>query len=1364
VTISFYVDQIGTTEINSVICGGAIYLSVSEIFDFLKIRNVHTDDFKLIEGFFINQEDTYRIDRSLNQIIYRDKKVKLKDNDLIPTRNNLYLKEDYFGLIFGLHCKFSYRNLSVSCISDIELPSVKAARREKMRLNIQGLQKNFTADTTIAREWPLLHLGVATWDINSNQHTNGFEDNRASLGLGALVAGGEFTAKLNYNTTQSLLPRNQFYQWRYVNNENNFLRQLTVGKLGIQSISSIYRPVIGIQLSNSPTYLKNSFGTYLLSDYTKPNWTVEVYINNVLVDYTQADSSGFFSFNIPLVYGNTSVSLKYYGPWGEEEVTTKRLNIPYNFLPARKLEYNIDAGVIEDSEKNIFAQAQLNYGLSPNITLEAGLELNTTVEKTPIIPFARTSLRLPYNIIVSSEYLHHVGYKGNLSYRSFSNFQLELNYVKYRQEQEAVLFNYNEERRVVLSKQLHFGKFSGFSRMVWRQNLLRNVTYTNSEWLFAGRAYGVNINLITSAYFSTLLNEPKIYSRLSTTINLPKKIVFSPQVEYEYNSGRVSSIRGNFRKQIFKNLQLQASYDQNFKYDQFNLNIGFNFELGFSRGGLSSNTSKFGTSFSESIGGSMIFDPEQKRVKFNNRSYLGQGSIKFITFLDTNLNGKKDESEPRIEGVNVLSTNGGIKEVAPEGYTIYRGLEPFVNNHFKLDTSSLGRIDWKLKNQSLNIFVNPNQLKVIEIAINVVGEVAGYVYKSEKGVGSIKIIIKDDKQHIITSLISESDGYFNFLGLKSGAYTAQVDPDQLERLKWEGIKTFYNFNIENTKEGDYVDNLEFALRSIDKNPVFTKENLYIDEGPAISDKKNNVHEIDEKDSISKNPDFKTEDVLGLEKTLVYKVFYNALEGGAKVKTTDDINKGYSETTSLQKADSIRSELQVSGFPEAHIGAFNNGQRENGMYKYTWGISNSVPEADQIKNRLQTLGFQDAYVVPFYDNKRLSHRQIKDTILFKGKRLDGIGGIKINVFDSINNPAGSGLSEADGNFRISGLRPGPYTVHLDKGQLSRINMRSRSNSLKFRIHENDDLSMGPLEFILEDSENEDNKLSKYALSNNTGLIFRVQVLASNPKLSIHNKRLKGLKGVKRYKHRGIYKFTWGEGRTLQEVRPLKKQLQDMGFQDAFIVPFYNEIRLNMQEAIGKIILDSSGRQDGLEGIRIYIYDSDGAMVTTLISKRDGHFSFLGLKPGIYKAKLDRVQLDRLQLKAKQGSSNFEIGKNTEGNLSDRLEFILEQKMTTPISTYNKKDQGDNLVFKVQIAASNIKLSPNHPAFTKHKEIDMYIHQNMYKYTVKKTRSYSEVNRFKEEIRLKGERNAFVVAFLNNKRISLEEALQILNRQN
>ncbi len=109
------------------------------------------------------------------------------------------------------------------------------------------------------------------------------------------------------------------------------------GKIHTGAISSIYNPVVGVQLTNTPTTYRRSFGTYNLSDRTDPGWIVELYVNNVLVDYVKADASGFFTFEVPLVYGNSIVKLKFYGPWGEERTREQNINIPYNFLPAKNL-------------------------------------------------------------------------------------------------------------------------------------------------------------------------------------------------------------------------------------------------------------------------------------------------------------------------------------------------------------------------------------------------------------------------------------------------------------------------------------------------------------------------------------------------------------------------------------------------------------------------------------------------------------------------------------------------------------------------------------------------------------------------------------------------------------------------------------------------------------------------------------------------------------------------------------------------------------------------------------------------------------------------------------------------------------------
>src|SRR5206468_8189415 len=135
---------------------------------------------------------------------------------------------------------------------------------------------------------------------------------------GTVIAGGEANIFLNYSSQAPFSERQQIYQWRYANNDHRALRQVTLGRIATQATSSIYDPVVGVQVTNTPTTYRKSAGSYRLSRSTQPGWTVELYVNNVLVDFTKADASGFFSFDVPLVYGNSLIKLRYYGPYGEE--------------------------------------------------------------------------------------------------------------------------------------------------------------------------------------------------------------------------------------------------------------------------------------------------------------------------------------------------------------------------------------------------------------------------------------------------------------------------------------------------------------------------------------------------------------------------------------------------------------------------------------------------------------------------------------------------------------------------------------------------------------------------------------------------------------------------------------------------------------------------------------------------------------------------------------------------------------------------------------------------------------------------------------------------------------------------------------
>ena len=343
-TVEMTVPDLGLVEIPIAIKNQEAYLSVEDLFGILKIKAETTGEG--LTGFIIHPESTYLI--SPSQIVYKGETFRYEDA-LIQSPTTLYLRSDLFGDIFGLHTDFSFRSLSFALETDLELPVIKEKKREKMRENLERVKGIVEPDTIIPTSYPFFRAGTLDWGIVTTQQSEIENDNRFTLGLGTRLAGGETNLMLNYSTRVPFESRNQFYQWRYVNNDNAFLKQVTAGRIFTRATSSLFAPVAGIQLTNSPLQNRRSFGTYTLNDYTDPHWVVELYVNNVLVDFTEADASGFYSFEVPLMYGNTAVNLKFYGPWGEERIEERVINIPYNFVPKNEFEYKISAGIVENA-------------------------------------------------------------------------------------------------------------------------------------------------------------------------------------------------------------------------------------------------------------------------------------------------------------------------------------------------------------------------------------------------------------------------------------------------------------------------------------------------------------------------------------------------------------------------------------------------------------------------------------------------------------------------------------------------------------------------------------------------------------------------------------------------------------------------------------------------------------------------------------------------------------------------------------------------------------------------------------------------------------------------------------------------------
>ena len=112
-----------------------------------------------------------------------------------------------------------------------------------------------------------------------------------------------------------------------------------------------------------------------------------------------------------------------------------------------------------------------------------------------------------------------------------------------------------------------------------------------------------------------------------------------------------------------------------------------------------------------------------------------------------------------------------------------------------------------------------------------------------------------------------------------------------------------------------------------------------------------------------------------------------------------------------------------------------------------------------------------------------------------------------------------------------------------------------------------------------------------------------------------------------------------------------------------------------------------------------------------------------------------------------------------------EYKLEVEGEVPEDYTDRTDEthakeNQDIVFKVQIITSSKPIPLDSPNFEGIKDVKEYISGGWYKYTAGEERDLKSVYSLQEDIRKKGFKSAFVVAFNNDKRISLQKAIKLL----
>ncbi len=821
VPVDFIVNGYLDFETNVIITeSNEIYIDIEDLFRDLGIKCVM--DQGLLTGFIDKESNAYIIDYKNSLIKVGNKNYKVQYG-IIEEAGIIYVSSTVITKAFGLSSIFNFRSLSIKMEADFELPVMKQERLEQMRRNISRLQsKELAPDTIVRRDYNLFEFGMFDWMVSSYQKNDKVVNNRVAVGLGTELLYGQANVAVYYDDLNEFDKEQFYYNWLWVDNEKKAIRQAQAGKVFDQSISFLEAPIVGGSISNAPTTVRKASGYYTITDYTEPNWSVELYINEVLVDYTDADASGLYVFRVPIVYGYTTIKLKFYGPMGEERIEERTKNVPFTFLPAKTLEYKVTGGVLQDDEGSHYGRAIVDYGITSTLAVGLGLEYLSSIADHPYIPSLTLAFQ-PFNkMVLNLEYAHNVMTKGLLSYNFANSAFLEVDYTDYVDGQQATLFSANEELKARLSIPYKKKQISGFSKFSFNQYAYDAYRYNQMDAVFS--AYYKNYSANLSNIFNWVDDRDAYMSSiLAMSYRMNNGIVFRPSTEYGISRKQFTRYRMEIEKRV-KRAYFSVYYERNDLNKTDNVFLSFRYDLPFARVGASASYKNQDYYFSESASGSLAFGGDNNYVKAGNISSVGRGGILFYPFLDQNQNGIKDEGEQMVLVSNVRVAGGRANISEKDSIVRISDLNAFRYYTVEFCDDDLENIAWKFKHKRYQVMVDPNHYKRIYLPVQSVGEVSGSIMlkRGEKtqGIGRMVVQIFDDKGEKVAETLSERDGYFSYVGLESGDYTIKVDSEQLELLKFITRPIEQTISVEGKLEGDFIDDLAFEMESTIPQPDY----------------------------------------------------------------------------------------------------------------------------------------------------------------------------------------------------------------------------------------------------------------------------------------------------------------------------------------------------------------------------------------------------------------------------------------------------------------------------------------------------------------------------------------------------------------
>lgn len=810
------------------------YLPVSELFNTFQIDN--NRDGLSISGNFSTKQTPYSIDLSSTRISFGDKVYPITKDDYILSDLDNYIRAELFATIFNLNFSVNFNNLSLGLETQETIPVVERLFREQRRKVADGnryTQERY--DLKYDREHPFLDLGFLDYNLSSNTIPNGTVYN-ANTNIGAQFNGGDLQGTIygSYsNNFSNIASRN--LRWRYMFRNNKAISRLLIGQAQTDGISS--QAYTGIKISNEPIEPRRSFDEFPILGTTIPQSEVELYLNNLLIDFQEADAGGNYQFLAPVSYGANQVDLKIYGPTGQIIERASRIQVPFNFQPKGIFNYNFNAGqlntpLIGTTKKDMTVQASGAYGISNWLTGGLGVEYYESYHKSLPTLTGNLSSRISNKYILTLEAATEAYIRSTLS-ATFSNFaSFNIDVTEYKPVSGFSIYNTsNDQRRIIGSLFYPFQiasipfniRLSSFTRV--RNNLTTNNYSINTSSKFN------NLN-VRFGFNNRSENEFDIFS-LSNSASLENSITYNvsnqrgipkffrgaflrSQLRYQPAQKQFDSAELLVSQTVFKKGRIQFAFGKNFAQNYNTFRFSFVFDFNKIRSSSTFSNINNSNSFTQNVRGSVGYDSNYENFILTSRDQVGRAGAAVKLFVDNNNNGTFDDGDDSIPSNAVRLKRSGATSQTKNGILYFTQMQPYYYYNMEVNKGALKNPMLVPNFEKFGVITDPNRFKKIEIPFYMSGVIEGSVERLfegglKNGIGGLKLNLISQSRDFSQELRTFSDGSFYSYEVPPGKYTLSVDNSQLEILNVKSMPEKLTFEVKALPDGDFIEGLSILL-------------------------------------------------------------------------------------------------------------------------------------------------------------------------------------------------------------------------------------------------------------------------------------------------------------------------------------------------------------------------------------------------------------------------------------------------------------------------------------------------------------------------------------------------------------------------